>query len=62
MTGVLTLSTRVLCSSPGLAMCCCSSFVWVESLRPIQQYFSHVGTFSWVEPVLSNEDEVACCI
>ena len=35
-------------------------FVWVEALRPSQQFFSHVGTFSLVEPVLSNEDEVSC--
>ena len=34
--------------------------VWVEALRPSQQLFSHVGTFSWVEPALSNEDEVSC--
>ena len=34
--------------------------VRVEALRPSQQFFSHVGTFSWVEPVLSNEDEVSC--
>ena len=32
--------------------------VWVETLHPSQQFFSHVGTFSWVEPVLSNE--VSC--
>ena len=32
----------------------------VEALHPSQQLFSHVGTFSWVEPVLSNEDEVSC--
>ena len=35
-------------------------FVWVEALRPSQQFFSHVRTISWVEPVLSNEDEVSC--
>ena len=35
-------------------------FVWVEALRPSQQFFSHVGTFSWVAPILSNEDEVSC--
>ena len=35
-------------------------FVWVEALRPSQQFFSHVETFSWVRPVLSNEDEVPC--
>ena len=34
-------------------------FVWVEALRP-SQLFSHVETFSWVEPVLRNEDEVSC--
>ena len=33
-------------------------FVWVVALRPSQQFFSHVGMFSWIEPVLSNEDEV----
>ena len=33
--------------------------VWVEALCPNQQFFSHVGKFSWVEPVLSNEDEVS---
>ena len=27
---------------------------------PGQQFFSYVGTFSRVEPVLSNEDEVSC--
>ena len=32
----------------------------VEALCPSQQFFSHVGTFSWVEPALSNEDEVSC--
>ena len=36
-----------------------SVFDWVKALRPSQQFFSHVGTFSWVEPVLSNEDEVS---
>ena len=35
-------------------------FVWVDALHPSQQFFSHVGMFSWVEPVLSNEDEVSC--
>ena len=35
-------------------------FVWVEALRPSQQFFSHVRTFSWVAPILSNEDEVSC--
>ena len=35
-------------------------FVWVEALRPSQQFFSHVGTFFWVEPVLNSEDEVSC--
>ena len=34
-------------------------FAWVEALRPSQN-FSVVGTFFWVEPVLSNEDEVFC--
>ena len=34
--------------------------VWVEALHPSQQFFSHVVMFSWVEPVLSNEDEVSC--
>ena len=37
-----------------------SFFVWVEGLSPSQQFFRHVGTFSWVEPILSNEDEVSC--
>ena len=27
---------------------------------PGQQVFSYVGTFSRVEPALSNEDEVSC--
>ena len=35
-------------------------FVWVETLSPCQQFFSLVGTFSWFETVLSNEDEVSC--
>ena len=35
-------------------------FVWVEALRPSQQFFSHVRTFSSVELVLSNEDDVSC--
>ena len=35
---------------------CC----WVEALRPSQQFCSPVGTFSWVEPVPSNEDKVSC--
>ena len=35
-------------------------FVCVEAFRPSQQFCSHVGTFSWVVPVLSNEDEVFC--
>ena len=34
--------------------------VWVEALCPSQQLFSHVMTFSWVEPVLSNDNEVSC--
>ena len=34
--------------------------VKVEALQPSQQFFSHVRTLSWVEPVLSNEDEVSC--
>ena len=33
---------------------------WFEALRRSQQSFSHFGTFSWVEPVLSNEDKVSC--
>ena len=33
-------------------------FVWVVALRHSQQFFSHDGTFSWVDPVQSNEDEV----
>ena len=36
------------------------SFVWVEASRPSQQFFSHVGQFSWIEPVLNNEDEMFC--
>ena len=35
-------------------------FVWVDALHPSQQFFSHFGMFSWVEPVLSNENEVSC--
>ena len=35
-------------------------FVLVEALCTSQQSFSHVGTFSWIEPVLSYEDEVSC--
>ena len=35
-------------------------FVWVEALRPSQQFSSHVGIFSWAEPVLSNEDVIYC--
>ena len=37
-------------------------FVWVEALRSSQKNFSHVGMFSWLEPVVSNEDkdEVSC--
>ena len=35
-------------------------FVLFEALRPSQQFFSHVWTFSLVEPVLSNADEVSC--
>ena len=37
-----------------------SLFVSVETVCPSQHFFSHVGTFSWVESVLSNEDEVSC--
>ena len=38
---------------------------WVVKLfclgwGPSHQFFSHVGTFSWVEPILSNEDEMSC--
>ena len=29
-------------------------FVWVEALHPSQQFFSHVGMFTWIKPVLSN--------
>ena len=25
---------------------------------PVNNFLSHVGTFSWVEPVLSNEDNL----
>ena len=35
-------------------------FVWVEAYRPSQHFFSHAGTFSSIEPVLSNEYEVSC--
>ena len=35
-------------------------FVWVEALRPSQQFFKHVRTFSWVEPILSNTEVVSC--
>ena len=38
----------------------CRKFVWVEALCPSLQFFSHVGTFSLVEPVLRNEDGVSC--
>ena len=31
--------------------------VLVDALCPSQQFFSHVGTISWVEPVLSSEDK-----
>ena len=34
-------------------------FVWVEALRPSQQFFSHC-MFSSVEPVLINKDEESC--
>ena len=27
---------------------------------PVNKFFSRVGTFFWVEPVLSNVDEVSC--
>ena len=36
------------------------SFFGVEALRPSQTFFSHARTFSWVEPVLSNEDAGSC--
>ena len=37
-------------------------FVSIDALCPSQQFFSHIGKFSWVEIVLhvSNEDEVSC--
>ena len=36
-------------------------FVWVEALHvPVNNFFSCVGKFSWVEPVLSNGYEVSC--
>ena len=35
-------------------------FIWVEALRPSHNFFNHIRTSSWVEPVLSNEDEVSC--
>ena len=34
--------------------------VCFEALRPSQQFYSHVGSASWVKPVLSNVDEVSC--
>ena len=42
--------------------CCCSlnfvtKIVLGNALHPSQQFFSHVGTFSWVEPAASNEDK-----
>ena len=33
-------------------------FLLDDALGPSQQFFSHVTTFSWVEPVLSHEDKV----
>ena len=30
------------------------------AFRPGQQFFSHVGAYSCVEPVLSHEDELSC--
>ena len=37
-----------------------SLLVWVDALDASQLFFSHDGTFSWVEPVLSREDKVPC--
>ena len=34
-------------------------FVWVNALRSNQQYFSYIGMFSLVEPVLSSVDKVS---
>ena len=39
---------------------CLFFFVWVEALRPSQQFFSHVGTFSCIVQVLRNGNEVSC--
>ena len=33
-------------------------FVWVDSLQLGQQLCSHVGKFSWFEPVLSSVDSL----
>ena len=38
----------------------CLKNVWVYALLPCQKFFSHVWMFSWVEPVLSNDDKVSC--
>ena len=35
-------------------------FVLFVAFRLSQHFFSHVGSFSWVEPVLSNENDVSC--
>ena len=34
--------------------------VWVEALRPSQQFYSNLGIISWVELVISNKDDVSC--
>ena len=38
----------------------CCFFCLGKALRPSQQFFKlkHVGTFYWVEPILSNSGEV----
>ena len=45
---------------PVQGSCETSQVLLAAALRPSQQFFSHVRMFSWVEPVLSNEDEVSC--
>ena len=42
-----------------VCVCVCEGGVG-EAFRQRQQFFFHVGTLSWVEPVLSNEDELSC--
>ena len=33
----------------------CCKFVCDDALNPSQQFISHFGTFSWVEPVLTKQ-------